>query len=145
MMQWPAVIPAGTVSNADAAHFDIFSTVLEAAGVGVPEKNGRHPVRGVSLLPHAKSAAKTPLPDRYLFWDLYGDCGALHGPWKLVGEIANHHGNFARASAEVEQTKFQLFNLKDDIGEKTDLADKHPDIYADLKKRHLEWIRAFAK
>lgn len=80
MMQWPGVIPAGAVSSADAAHFDLFSTILEAAGVPIPSKNGRHPIRGVSLLPHAKSAAKTALPDRYLFWDLYGDCGALHGP-----------------------------------------------------------------
>src|SRR6185369_8433687 len=75
VMQWPGVIPAGTVSNADAAHFDVFSTILDAAGIPVPEKNGSVRVTGVSLLPHAKSAGKVPLPDRYLFWDLYGDCG----------------------------------------------------------------------
>ena len=145
MMRWPGVIPAGTVSNADAAHFDIFATVLDAAGVGVPAKNGRFPLRGVSLLPHAKSAGRIPLPDRYLFWDLYGDCGALHGPWKLVGQISNHHGNFARATEEAAKAKFELYNLQDDLGEKNNLADQRPDIYADLKQRHLEWIRAFVK
>lgn len=145
MMRWPGVIPAGTVSNAAAAHFDIFATVLDAAGVGVPAKNGRFPLRGVSLLPHAKSAGRIPLPDRYLFWDLYGDCGALHGPWKLVGQISNHHGNFARATEEAAKTKFELYNLQDDLGEKNNLADQRPEIYADLKQRHLEWIRAFVK
>jgi arylsulfatase A len=111
----------------------------------VPAKNGRYPLRGVSLLPHARSAGQTPLPDRYLFWDLYGDCGALHGDWKLVGEIPNHHGRFDQAAAEAAAKKFELYNLKEDLGEKHDVADQFPAIYADLKKRHLEWISAFAK
>ncbi len=145
MMQWPGVIPAGSVSTADAAHFDLFSTILDVAGVKVPEKNGRYPVRGVSLLPHLKSGGKVPLPDRYLFWDLYGAVGALHGPWKLVGEISNHHGNFAKAATEASTAKFELYNLKADPAEKTDLAAQQPDVYADLKRRHLEWLRAFAR
>jgi arylsulfatase A-like enzyme len=144
MMQWPAAIPAGLVSNASAAVFDIFSTVLNAAGLSVPEKNGKFAVQGVSLLPHLQSKASTPLPDRYLFWDLYGDCGALHGPWKLVGQIDNHHGDFRKAAAAVEKTEFELYNLAEDIGEKQNLARKHPQIYAELKRRHLEWIRQFA-
>lgn len=144
-MQWPGVIPAGTVSAANAAHFDVFMTILDAAGIPFPQKNGPHPIRGLSLLPHAKSGGKVPLADRYLFFDLYGDCGAVHGDWKLVGQIENHRGRFDRAAAEAEKTKFELYNLKDDLGEKTNLADKFPDIYQDLKKRHVEWLRAAAK
>ncbi len=145
MMQWPGVIPPGTVSAADAAHFDIFATILDAAGLPVPAKNGRYPVHGVSLLPLAKSRGQIPLPDRFLFWDLYGDCGALHGNWKLVGQISNHHGRFDRASDEAAKAKFELYDLQNDLGEKTDLAAKFPAIYDELKKRHLEWLRAFAK
>jgi arylsulfatase A-like enzyme len=144
MLQWPGVIPAGTTSNANAAHFDVFATVLDAAGVPVPSKNGRWPVHGVSLLPHAKSKAQTPLPDRTLFWDLYGDCGAVHGKWKLVGQIENHGGDFRRAVAEAEKKEFELYNLDEDIGEKNNLAAKFPEIYADLKQRHLAWLRQFA-
>ncbi len=144
MMQWPGVIPAGTVSHANAVHFDIFSTVLDAAGVPLPEKNGRWPVHGVSLLPHVKSKAGVPLPDRYLFWDLYGDCGAVHGKWKLVGQIENHSGHFAQAVAEAGKAQFELYNLEEDVGEKHNLAAAYPEIYSDLKRRHLEWLRQFA-
>jgi len=144
MMMWPGVIPAGTVSKADAAHFDVFATALDAAGIPVPEKNGGWPVHGVSLLPHAKSKAEVALADRYLFWDLYGDCGALHGKWKLVGQIGNHQGDFKKASAEAEKAEFELYNLDEDIAEKTNLATKFPDVYADLKRKHLEWLRQFA-
>src|SRR4051794_6872706 len=62
-MKWPGVIPPGTVSSAGAAAFDIFSTVLAAADVAVPPKNGDYAVRGVSLLPHARSGGRDPLPD----------------------------------------------------------------------------------
>ena len=46
---------------------------------------------------------------------------------------------------EAESAKFALYNLDEVIGEKTDLADKFPEIYRDLKTRHLAWLRQFAK
>jgi arylsulfatase A-like enzyme len=143
-MQWPGVIPPGTVSGAPAVAFDFFSTVLDAAGVPVPQTNGKYSVHGVSLLSHLRSGGKEQLPDRYLFWDLYGQCGAAHGPWKLVGEISNHHGRFGPAADEAEMAKFALFNLDEDIGEKNDLSAQFPDVYKDLKTRHVEWLRSFA-
>ena len=144
VMRWPGVIPPGIVSDANAAAFDIFSTILDAAGVPVPRNNGDYPVHGVSLLPHLRSGARDPLADRYLFWDLYGQCGAAHGPWKLVGEISNHHGHFGPAADEAERTKFALFNLDQDLGEKDDLSARFPEIYQDLKTRHVQWLRSFA-
>lgn len=145
VMRWPAVIPAGIVSDANAAHYDVFATALDAAGLPVPARNGRFPVQGVSLLPHLRSGARDPLPDRYQFWDLYGQCGALHGKWKLVGQIDNHHGRFDRAARQAEQTVFQLYDLDADLGETRDLAASEPAVYADLKRRHLEWLRQFAR
>ena len=145
VMQWPGVIPPGSVSRADAMHFDLFSTILDAAGVAVPEKNGAYAVSGVSLLPHLRSGGKTALPDRHLFWDLYGQVGALHGNWKMVGEISNHHGKFDQAAREAEKAKFELYNLAEDLGEKDDRSAQFPQIYDDLKARHLSWLRQFAK
>lgn len=145
VMQWPGVIPPGSVSRADAVHFDLFSTILETAGIPIPDTNGPHRVRGVSLLPHLRSGGTVPLPDRYLFWDLYGHCGALHGRWKLVGEISNHHGRFDAAVREAAAARFALYDLETDLGEQTDLADREPEVYRDLKQRHLEWLQGFAR
>jgi arylsulfatase A-like enzyme len=141
VMRWPGVIPPGTVSRADAVHFDLFSTMMEVAGLAVPKQNGKHPVHGVSLLAHLRSGGKASLPDRYLFWDLYGKMAALHGDWKIVAEAANHHGQFAKAVATAEETDFELYNLRDDLGETQNLAAKHPDIYGDLKSRYVDWLR----
>jgi arylsulfatase A-like enzyme len=142
VMQWPGVIPPRSVSAAAAAHFDILATTLDAAGLEVPESNGGHSVSGRSLMPHLRSGGQTPLADRYLFWDLYGKQAALHGPWKIVGNLPNHHGKFDRAVEDAERAQFELFNLVDDPHESRDVAAQHPHVYQDLKKRHVEWLRA---
>ena len=144
VMQWPGVIPPHSISHESAVHFDIFTTILSAAGVPVPEKNGKCPVHGVDLLPLLRNPASGKLPDRYLFWDLYGDVAALHGKWKMVGQISNHHGKFDKAADEAERTKFELYDLDADLGETTNVADTYPDVYRDLKARHLQWLRQFA-
>ncbi|HMC10855.1 MAG TPA: sulfatase-like hydrolase/transferase, partial [Pirellulaceae bacterium] len=140
-MRWTGVIPAGSISNADAAHFDIFATILDAAGISVPPSNGHHPISGTSLRKHIESGGTVPLPDRYLFWDLYGKMAALHGDWKIVATIDNHHGKWDQAIKQIEQTKFELYNLAADVGEQHDLADKQPEIYRDLKQRYVAWFR----
>ena len=67
----------------------------------------------------------------------------------MTGDDANRRRvspsrRFGPAADEAEKTKFALYDLEQDIGEKNDLSAKHPDVYADLKKRHLEWLRQFA-
>jgi arylsulfatase A-like enzyme len=141
-MAWPGTIQPSGISLADAVHFDVFATILTAAGVALPAKNGEHPVHGVSLLAHAKSGGREALPNRYLFWDLYGKMAALHGDWKLVGMIDNHHGKWDQALQQIEQTDFELYHLGRDLGEKNNVAADHPDVYRDLKQRYLAWFRA---
>lgn len=141
VIQWPGVIPAGTISQADAVHFDIFATILEAAGVVLPKTNGDFAVSGQSLLPHLRAASKTPLAERYLFWDLYGKQAALKGDWKLVGNLPNHRGDFRQAAEDAEQAEFELYNLKVDPSEQKNVAKEQPEIYQDLKRRHVKWLR----
>jgi arylsulfatase A-like enzyme len=98
-------------------------------------------VQGVSLLAHLRDGGRTPLPDRYLFWDLFGKMAALHGDWKIVGTIDNHHGHWERALQQISQTRFELYNLSRDLAEQNDVADRYPEIYRDLAVRYREWFR----
>jgi arylsulfatase A-like enzyme len=145
LVRWPGVIPAGWASDADAVHFDVFSTVLDAAGITVPSRNGAHPVHGASLLPHLRSGGKVAVPERYLFWDLYGKMAAVHGRWKIVGEIGNHHGKFAAALPRIREAKFELYDLATDLGEKRNLAAEQPAVYQDLKDRYVRWFAEATK
>lgn len=141
MMRWPGVIPAGSTSDAPAMVFDLFATCLDAAGIPIPPKNADRPAHGVSLLKHARSGGKEPLPERYLFWDLWGKLAAYHDGWKLVGQIDNHRGRFAEAVPQIEAAQFELYYLPNDLAEQHDLAKENPAIYADLKQRLVAWFK----
>ena len=53
------------------------------------------------------------------------------GEWKLV-----KHGVGAKVkkNKKVQKVKYELFNLSDDLGEKNDLATKHPEKVKELSK-----------
>ncbi len=140
VMQWPGTIPPNSLSRASGVHFDLFATILDVAGTEIPDTNGRIPMDGVSLLPHLKSGGKAALPDRVLFFDLWGKQAAIHGPWKIVADTGNHHGKFEQAVASAKSADYMLVNLDNDLGETTDLKDAHPEIYADLKARFIAWL-----
>jgi arylsulfatase A-like enzyme len=139
---WPSQIPAGSISDAPAMAFDLFSTCLAAAQVDLPRSNGRYPVHGLSLLEHARGGGRPRLPDRYLFWDLWGRLAAFHDGWKLVGQIDNHRGRFTEAVPQIEAAQFELYYLPDDLEESRDLAAAKPEVYADLKRRLIAWFKA---
>ena len=83
---------------------------------------------------------KNALPDRTLFWDLWGNQAAIHGPWKIVGDSGNHNGKFDKATACAKAFDYMLVNLENDLGETTDLKAMHPAIYKDLKKQFVNWL-----
>lgn len=110
------------VSNSPVITMDIFNTILEAAGTR-PDRN--IPNDGVSLLPHLTKAQ--PLPTRDLFWHFphyrYEDVTPYSivrsGYWKLI-----HY---------YEDGSDELFNLKDDIAEARNVADRLPKKRQELR------------
>jgi arylsulfatase A-like enzyme len=134
LWQWKGTLPAGKVYEPAVMGFDVHATALSAAGVDVPKDK---PLDGVNLLPYF-TGKQTGEPHDKLLWRAGPQHAARVGDWKLV--------SFRGTS--------QLFNLKDDLGEKTDLAAKEPaklkemeGIYAAWNKQMMPplWVRQGAK
>ena len=134
VMRWKNQFPEGLVSNEVVMHFDVFSTVLEAAGLAIPKMNGRNPVHGISLMKYILSGGKEPLPERTVFWELTGKVAARKGKWKLVGSIENTRADWRQAAAQLRHADLELYDLERDIDESEDLREKHPKEYAELKR-----------
>ena len=95
---------------------DMLPTLAALAGA-TPRPAGR--LDGVSIWPSIASGAATPRTDLVLNVELTQG-SVREGNWKLVW-------------TSPLPPKLELFNLKDDPSEKTNLADRHPD-----KVRHLQ-------
>jgi hypothetical protein len=118
LLQWKGVVPAGQTYREMVMGFDCHATALAAAGI-TPEAK----LDGVNLIPFI-TGKRTGAPHDRLFWRSGPQHAARLGDWKLV------HTRTAPP---------MLFNLRDDIGEKNDLAQKNPAKLKELQAAFAEW------
>ncbi len=127
LVRWPGVVKADSVIRTPVSSPDFFPTLLEAAGA---KPQPGQTLDGVSLIPLLKGGT---LAERALFWHYphYGNQGGApgaavrRGDWKLI-EWA-------------EDNRAELFNLAQDIGEQTSLAEKEPQRAAQLHAELAAW------
>lgn len=126
ILHWPARIPAGQVLDTPCASMDIFPTMLSAAGVDP----NRYEIDGTDLLPHVADGA--PLPERDLYWEMGDQTALRRGDWKLVlnGRLVEH---------ESPPDEVHLSNLREDMGERTNLRDAEPTLTAELRGAAERW------
>jgi arylsulfatase A-like enzyme len=121
IVHWPKVTAAGKRNATPVIIEDIFPTFLEMAGLEAPKNDGQ------SWLPILKGNTSPPDEPRELLWHypnfyhLPPFSSLRLGDWKLL---------YWHKTQSLE-----LFNLANDIGEKTNLASKHPDRLRDMAKR----------
>ena len=118
VMKWPAKIPAGTVCSETASTIDLHPTLAKLAGATLPD--AKLDGENIFDLMSAKSGAKTP--HKYLFFVLRGQ-SVRSGDWKY-----HKTSHFTTMGEGRDKTAPALYNLKDDIGETTNLIDKYPEI-----------------
>ncbi|MEC8737299.1 MAG: sulfatase-like hydrolase/transferase, partial [Planctomycetota bacterium] len=142
LVNWKGKIPqSGLVSDSHVMHCDIFSSLLDAAGLTVPESNGKNPVRGMSLLPHMLSDGKTSVPERAMIFELWGNIGVRRGDYKLWASVGRDYSpDWDALAAEISQKDLELFDLQRDVAETKDLRTEHPEMYASLKAELLDHL-----
>ena len=132
LVRWPGVAQPSSTSQTPAMIYDWFPTLLHVAGAaGVPNTDGLN-LRTL-FAEQTDSAFDRPLVWHFPnFWGPLKRPGPVEGPgmgpsstirhgdWKL---IYYHTGG-----------RFELFNLADDLGETTNLADHEPDRVRELAR-----------
>ncbi len=129
IVRWPGHTRAGTVCTEPVCHLDLLPTLCEIVGVTPPKDRA---LDGASLRPLFDGrpiVRPHPLYWQYDFaiskpWEV----SLRDGPWKLLANKALN--------------RFELYNLVEDIGEATNLADQYPDRVRDMtavmKRLHAE-------
>jgi len=126
IMRWPGRIPAGTECSEIAASIDLLPTFAKLAGAKVPTDRV---IDGENIWPLMSGAAGAKTPHEAYFYLRGNAVGAVRsGDWKL------HVGRTVRRKGKAPQTvPSQLYNLREDISEKKDVAAAHPDVVKRLE------------
>ena len=135
-IRWPGVVNPGTNCSVPVISNDIFPTVMEMAGISYKKAD----IDGKGLTPLLKQSG-----------DINRDAIYFHYPHY-------HHQGFKPASAIREgdykliewyeetllglDNQINLYNVRKDVGETIDLADKMPEKAASMRKKLHEWRRA---
>jgi arylsulfatase A len=137
VVRWPGKVKPKTESKALAVHTDIFATCAEVIGAKLPDDAAED---SVSLLP-ALGVTKGQAREGLVVHSVQGFFGVREGKWKLC--LCPGSGGWSEPRPGKEPASapaVQLFDLDKDIGEKTNLWDKHPDVVERLTKQLEKWV-----
>ena len=119
IISWPDEISPGKKSENAVHHFDIFPTILRAAGI-----ESTNELDGVDLMPFIKNDSSSK-PHKTLFWRSGNHQAVLHEHWKF---IISKKENFR-----------WLFDTSADPTEKNNLVDSYPDIVKQIEELLVEF------
>jgi len=136
VVRWPAIVKAGTRCDVPVIGLDFYPTILEIAGLA---KEPGQVLDGESLMPLL--AQTGTLKRDALFWHFPAYLQGGRGTWRTTPAGAIRQGDF-KLIEFFEDSSLELYNLKDDIGETKNLAERMPDKTRALHQRLVAWRTA---
>lgn len=143
LFRWPGKIPAGQVSNTMITSMDLLPLFCELAGIQPPDDRK---IDGKNILPILRGE-ETQTPHKFLYYYNGTNLQAVReGQWKLhlprtVTDQPFWSKKRSPKKGFVTLDEHVLFNLENDLGEKRNVAEQHPDVVARLKQQ-ADAIRA---
>jgi len=130
LIKWPGVTKPASTCDQTAASIDFHPTILEMAGLKPKQEQE---MDGVSLVPFLKKPDK--LQERPLFWHYphYSNQGGFPGGAIRIGDY--------KLIERLEDGRVHLFDLKADIGERTDLTAEMPEQVANMRRQLHAWYK----
>ncbi|MDA7917092.1 DUF1080 domain-containing protein, partial [Akkermansiaceae bacterium] len=123
--RWPSQIKGGRTSNSIACLTDLYSTLEE---ITVQERQPLGGEDGFSLLPEFSGKGST-VRKSIISHSISGHFAIREGDWKLC--LCRGSGGWSSPREDDAKKKglpaMQLFDLKDDPSEQTNLFEKHPE------------------
>jgi arylsulfatase A-like enzyme len=134
VIRCPGKIKPGTVCDVPMIHVDLYPTLLEIAGVPAPEN---YILDGESMLPVLGGRGEKMKRDA-IYQHFPGYLGAGEGTWRTTPVGVIQMGDW-KLMEFFEDSRLELYNLKDDIGETHNLAQEQPDRVKAMHEKMLAW------
>jgi arylsulfatase A len=130
IVRWPGITPAGSVCDEIVSQIDIMGTLSAYLGIELPEGQAED---SLNLLPLFKGK-KEPVREALVYstWKQTG-FGLRLGDWVLINEKTGYARKPPQNWEERygipadDESPVELYNLKNDIMQKNNLADQFPE------------------
>ncbi len=133
---WPGKIDPGTTCNAPASVLDFYSTFTALADLQLDDKVKRD---GIDVSDYFFNPGMERKPRPYYYWHVGYLQAVRYGDWKvnLLGRFSEEEqldimNSTYRSTLFSDRT--ELYNLRDDPGETTDVSEKYPEVVAMILK-----------
>jgi len=147
IVAWPGKIKGGQVDDRMVSSLDIVPTAAALAGAKLPKGTD-----GVNLMPFVTGTNKG-VPNPTVYWRAGPNFAIRDGNWKMWEANIADPSEQATSSAEITPDgthakvsehgqHVMLFDLKGDLGEKTNVAKANPGVVATLKAKLAAWDKA---
>jgi len=136
IVRWPGKAGPGSVCDVPVIGIDFYPTILEIAGV--PKPKG-HILDGESIVPLLKGGRN--IRRKAIFWHFPAYLQANYGwkgTWRTTPSGAVRRGDW-KLIEFFEDGTLELYNLKHDIGEQNNLAQKMPEKTRQLRDLLKNW------
>ena len=125
--RWPARVKAGARCDDTVCLADLLATCADILGDHLPDNAGED---SASILPDLLGRAAGPVREATVHHSSEGAFSIRQGHWKL--ELCAGSGGWSSPSEEEARKqnlpKIQLYDLRQDIRERTNLQAQHPDV-----------------
>jgi arylsulfatase A-like enzyme len=128
MVRWPGTVEAGSTCSVPVSSPDFYPTLLELAGLDpIPQQH----CDGMSFAPLLRG--ETSLKRDGIFWHYphYGNQGGTPGSSVRAGDY--------KLIEFFDDGRLELYNLRRDIGEEKNLAEREPEKRDELHALLKEW------
>ena len=136
IIRWPDKVPAGKVSSGLLSQIDLYATLARVVGTEVPAGNAEDSRDQFALITGAGPSARSELihntnPNGYAI---------RSGDWVLInargGGVSNVPKWYDQANNyQTNDQPGELYNLRDDLGQRNNLFVQHPEKVNELKLR----------
>ncbi len=132
IVRWPERIKGGTVSAEPVCLSDLMRTMADITGFELPGSAGEDSVSNLPVW--LGEEYRRPLREAAVHHSVDGSFSIRKGKWKL--ELCPGSGGWSDPKPGEEPPgapPVQLYDLDQDIGERVNLCDKHPEVVEDLR------------
>jgi arylsulfatase A-like enzyme len=136
IVRWNGVIKSGVTCDVPAIHVDVYPTLLEIAHAAKPNN---YALDGASLVPLFNDGSAS-LQRPAIYQHFPGYLGSGPGRWRTTPVGTIQAGDW-KLMEYFEDNRLELYNLKEDIGERNNLAEKMPEKARELRAMMLAWRR----